>query len=38
MVAVLDNFKDRKEVICRKLNIVSNTDVNRVADNLGVRK
>lgn len=34
MVAVLDNFKDRKETICRRLNVVCDADVNRISEEL----
>lgn len=37
-VAVLDNFRDRKEHICRRLNVVSESDVNRIAKDLESRK
>lgn len=38
MVAVLDNFQNKKEVICRKLNVVCDSDVNRVSRELKSRK
>jgi len=37
MVAVLDNFKDRKETICRRLNVVCDADVNRISESLKAR-
>lgn len=33
-VAVLDNFKDRKESICRKFNVVCRADVLRISTEL----
>jgi hypothetical protein len=33
-VAVLDNFQHDKESICRRLNVVCDADVNRIADEL----
>lgn len=31
MLAAMENFRDRKETICRKLGVVSDADVARVA-------
>jgi hypothetical protein len=33
-VAVLDNFKDSKEIICRRLGVVKSMDVVRVSNKL----
>ncbi len=33
-VAVLDNHRNRKELICRKLGVVSDADVNRISASL----
>jgi hypothetical protein len=34
MVAVLDNFADKKEVICRRLGVVCNSDISRIVKGL----
>jgi hypothetical protein len=33
-VAVLDNHKNRKEIICRKFGVVCDADINRIAESL----
>lgn len=37
-VAVLDNFKDNKEVICRRLGVVSGMDIIRISNKLKSNK
>jgi len=37
-IAVLDNFKDEKESICRKMGVVSPTDIVRMAEKLKAKK
>lgn len=37
-VAVLDNYKDRKEAICKKFNVVCKADVLRISTELRNRK
>jgi hypothetical protein len=36
--AVLVNHSDKKEMICRKLGVVCEADIDRIAKNLGLGK
>ncbi len=38
MTAVVDNNSDRKESICRRLGVISDADVSRIAAELGRAK